>query len=430
MSVIIWMSLAVTLGKLPGILIRYRPFESLVSKKQRKQLVQWYGCFLILNFLFYVVAAEHDMISILFYKWVQMIDGAVLAIINIAVIRGWVKEHLFTAGLSAVWTLLAFTITMYIQHLLIHVDVMIQIGINSLCLTGVMLALYPLIRSQMVRTVTPFLRLEQEHHWNNIWFIPYAMYLACYFAIPEAEYPTDIRMVLSRLFMSVAVLFVCRSVADNYASIREKQMISEQLGRQKKYYEVLSTKVLEARQVRHDFKHHIAAIKGYLDGEQPEQIRVYCDELLFSQYGNVPIPCSGNAAVDGILYHYMKIAKEKNIQFEIKGTFEQIGIKDMDLCVLLGNALDNAVSACEKIEQKRFITLSVKLEGMVAAIMISNSFDSVVEREKDKILSRKRKRGEGLGLKSIGDICDKYGGSMQIKCQDYVFTSLCLMNVI
>lgn len=425
----ILMCAAVTLLELPGIGIRFQPFGGIVDAKQRRALLCGYSLFLLFNFIAYFWVGQSGQLSILLYKWGQMVGGAALTLVNLAVIRGRVKEQLFTAGLSAVWTLLLFTITMYAQHMIVDLNVPAQITLNSLVLTVALCGCYPLIRRQLAQTVTPFLFVDSQRYWDNLWFVPYAMYLACYLAVPEVAYPTEIRLVLSRLFMCLAIFFVCRSVADDYATLREKQEISEQLGRQKEYYAALADKMYETRRTRHDFKHHLAAILGFLDEDKPGDAHAYCAELLQRQTDARTVPYSGNAAVDGVLYHYATLAEQQGIDFAVKGSFKSTKVEDLDLCVLLGNALDNAVAACGHVRENPFIKLSVQVDGNVMAITVANSFDGIVQKENGVFLSRKRANAPGIGLRSIRSVCQKYGGNLQIRHDGSVFYSMVLLDL-
>ena len=112
----------------------------------------------------------------------------------------------------------------------------------------------------------------------------------------------------------------------------------------------------------------------------------------------------------------------------MSGMFGKNGIADMDLCVLLGNALENAIAACCQIEKERFIDLNVRMDGSVLAIMIQNSFDGVVLEDDGKIFSRKRGNRMGVGLKSIKDICKKYHGIFEVKYEGTEFSCLMLLN--
>lgn len=204
--------------------------------------------------------------------------------------------------------------------------------------------------------------------------------------------------------------------------------MTNQLNMQKRYYAALSENVEKARKSRHDLKHHITTITRFAELGDKEELLNYCNKLVQMQYSEVDIPYSGNAAADGVLYHYAVIAKKNNIDIKISGIFQSGEIADVDLCVLLGNALDNAVTGCLTVDNKRFINISTKNDGNVLAVMISNSFDGIVKIQNEKILSRKRDNRVGIGIISIRSVCEKYDGNLSIDYTDNTFTCMMLLN--
>ena len=106
-------------------------------------------------------------------------------------------------------------------------------------------------------------------------------------------------------------------------------------------------------------------------------------------------------------------AAEKNIKFTYE--IEWVGnlaIQDIDMCALLANLLDNAIEACEKIEdESRWIHLKIRRKSEMLLILLENS---IVESKKDKesffVTTKKNKIYHGLGLKSIENVVQKYEG--------------------
>lgn len=123
----------------------------------------------------------------------------------------------------------------------------------------------------------------------------------------------------------------------------------------------------------------------------------------------------------------VRIAEQKQIQFDYYGTIRSRSIADIDLCVLLGNALDNAVAGCMTIDSGRSIRLISQSEKSLLSIVVSNSFDGRVQQAEDKILSRKRENRAGVGLVSMKSICERYGGSMQTQWDENKFTVMFLL---
>ena len=105
-------------------------------------------------------------------------------------------------------------------------------------------------------------------------------------------------------------------------------------------------------------------------------------------------------------------------------------IDDMDLCVLLGNALENAYEACQRMNgDKKWIKVKLEESSALLSIAITNSFDGKVSKRKDKFLSSKRRSEPGFGLQSIREICEKYNGTLHITYDEDEFDIMMLLNV-
>ena len=85
----------------------------------------------------------------------------------------------------------------------------------------------------------------------------------------------------------------------------EKIQLNQQLEMQKKYYASLREAMEAEHEVRHNFKHQLAALKGFLETGNTEELRQYCDTLENRLLNITEIPYTGNAAADGVLYHYL-----------------------------------------------------------------------------------------------------------------------------
>lgn len=425
---VLFSALLCTVTHIPLLVMRYVPFAEIVTKKQKKQLIIAYSISLFLLFSLNFPLAKLGVLNFAFYKQSLILFSVLMTIVNIVVIKKRLREHLFTCGLTSVFFLACFTVVCYIESFANFYDENLTLVVNALLLIAVPIISYPIIKKQLVKSVTPFLNIETGHYWSNVWIIPCAIFTTCYLTIPYDAYPETITQVLSRIFMMVATFFTCRTIADDYERIVEQQAMSDQLNMQKKYYAALSENVEKARKSKHDLKHHIAAITRFAELDDKQELLNYCNNLVQMQYSEVNIPYSGNAAADGILYHYASIAKKNKIDFCISGVFKSGKIADVDLCVLLGNALDNAVTGCLTVENKRFINISTQNDGNVLAVMINNSFDGIVADNTGKILSRKRHNREGVGITSIRSVCEKYGGSLNIDYTDHTFTCMMLLN--
>lgn len=421
---------ACTLSQIFPIIMRYTPFADIITKKQKKLLFTIYSISLLLNFAVHLMISHMGALTFNVYKQGLVIFSVFMTTVNILVIKNRLREHLFTCGLTAVFILACFTIVSYLEALIFSKkSIETHIIINMVMLIVMFSASFPIIRHQIDRSVKPFLSIKPSSYWKDIWIVPCAMYITCYLPFFSNTYAYSLPLVLSRVFMAVSTFFMCRSIASDYERIKEQQELSNQLDMQKKYYEALSENVEKTRKSRHDLKHHLTAIIGFADADDKAGLINYCNNLTQMQYGEVDVPYTGNAAIDGILYHYAVRAKKHNIDFKIQGLFKTEGIDDVDICAMLGNSLDNALTACLTIKENRFINITTKTDGNVLAIMVSNSFDGIVKNKHENIMSRKAKNREGIGLTSIRSVCEKYNGTLDIDYNHTTFTCMMLLNL-
>ena len=201
-----------------------------------------------------------------------------------------------------------------------------------------------------------------------------------------------------------------------YSAVLNEKELNRQIDQQKGYYHALTEQVLSEREARHYFRHQVAAIKGFLDKNDMEGLRGYCDDLELEEMGKVTIPYTGNAAADGVLYHYGCIARAKNIEFSVCCYLKDIAIPDTDFCTILGNALDNAVTAAGQYDGKRFIEVATEKKHDMLLITVDNSFDGILFQENGKIYSKKRQnKQEGIGILSMKKLCEKHGGASRFE---------------
>ena len=93
-------------------------------------------------------------------------------------------------------------------------------------------------------------------------------------------------------------------------------------------------------------------------------------------------------------------------------------IDDMDICIIFGNALDNAIEACKKIENKseRYIHIKNVVLPEYMLLNISNSFSGEFKTENALFVTTKKdSENHGFGLKNIRSSVEKYGGTMTAK---------------
>ena len=175
---------------------------------------------------------------------------------------------------------------------------------------------------------------------------------------------------------------------------------------------------------RHDYRNHIQNMKNRLDGDQGE-LEQYLDELA-DDLTHTSIQ-TGNVMADAVLNSKLSVAEQKSIQLNVKAHIPKgIEMTDVEMCSVLGNLLDNAIEACEKLPcDKRFLRVYIdKFKGQFY-LSVQNSSPSI---QRDKGIFRTTKAGtHGFGLFRIDRIAKKYGGYVNRQYEEGVFATELLL---
>ena len=410
-----------TAAHVPSLILRYLPFSYIIERKRRNLLFLIYGIALSANVLLCGWLLEHQQLTITFYKMNLLLFCMVMAAVNIVVIPGYLQEHLFTFGLVAILVLMMTSGSAFIVDTVGYDTVEHGLLFSNGCFIGLFAVLYIFLRRLMTQTVTPFLNLEGKDYWNTIWFIPIAMFLASLLAVPVSAYITSMQQLVSKLMIGIATIFICRSMAQDYERMAENKFLNSQMEEQRQYYRAISDRMKAEQEARHNYKHHMAAMKNFLDTDNTEALREYINHFVEEHPTDKLIPHSGNAAVDGILMHYARMADAEGIKMEVQCHMPEKGIQDTDLCNLLGNALDNAVTAAKQKGEHPWIKVVSEVDGDMLLITVTNSFDGLVETKSSQIFSRKRVMQEGIGIHTMKKLCEKYQGICSFSWEGYEF---------
>lgn len=176
---------------------------------------------------------------------------------------------------------------------------------------------------------------------------------------------------------------------------------------------------------RHDYHNHIQSIKALLSMGKNEQLSEYLDNLE-SDLDSIDIAIrTGNVGLDAILSSKVSIARKKKIDVNCTAKVpDQLKITDVHLCAIVGNLMDNAIEACEKIEnsEKRFIRVYIGLFKSQLYISVSNSTNQKKRKKLSELITSKQ--GEhGFGLHRIDKIAERYDGYVNRKNEPGIFAT-------
>jgi len=177
---------------------------------------------------------------------------------------------------------------------------------------------------------------------------------------------------------------------------------------------------------RHDYHNHIQTVKAHLQLGQYAEIGAYLDKLDTDLTSVDTVLKTGNVMVDAILNSKISVAATKRINIDATAFVpKNLAVSEIDLCVVIGNLLDNATEACVRLpdETGRFIRIYIDVLKDQLYISISNAAGGNVRKVGGAFLSTKEKEGHGFGLLRVDKIVEKYGGFVNRQSEEGVFAT-------
>lgn len=186
----------------------------------------------------------------------------------------------------------------------------------------------------------------------------------------------------------------------------------------------------EMRGYKHDFHHHLQTLKGQLEAGEVDRALAYIEQL-DNQLMNVDtLLKTGNVSLDAILSAKIAQAKAENIAVTVKANVpDALTISDLELSIIIGNLLDNAIEACRTVTGERFIRIFISMKGTMLYFSMLNAAGA--KKKKTGSLFATHKDGvHGFGLRRAEAILEEHGGWVKYNSEDGAFTSEFLVPAV
>lgn len=177
----------------------------------------------------------------------------------------------------------------------------------------------------------------------------------------------------------------------------------------------------------HDMKHHLLILREYGQEKQWDSLMSYLNELSDDILVQKKTVWTQVGILDTLLEQKKTKAESKGIEVRVQADrIVGLPFSDMEICTLFSNLLDNAIEACEKIEDdRRWVAIQITRKSGMLYLTISNSIkDRPAEQEGKLITNKQNHQLHGYGIKSVQKIVRKYEGdfSYQIRESEFIVT--------
>lgn len=181
---------------------------------------------------------------------------------------------------------------------------------------------------------------------------------------------------------------------------------------------------------RHDYNNHMQVLKAYLAEKKYAEAEAYVDSLSHDLAAVDMTLKTGNIMVDAILNSKISLMQSRKIRVDATAFVPaKLSISEIDLCILIGNLLDNAMEACMALpEEERFVIVYIKNRGSGLYLSFTNSAGKKMPKQGTLFASSKGEN-HGFGLIRVDDIVKKYGGILTRASEDGGFTTELLLPI-
>lgn len=210
-----------------------------------------------------------------------------------------------------------------------------------------------------------------------------------------------------------AVVFSMKKIVGAISAEERLGLLEQQAKVQENYIREAGARYEMTRSFRHDIKNHLIVLERLLQADETKKACRYLENLGQASDALTYPVSTGNTAVDVLLGSKFSIAAQEGIKVECEMKIPPSGkIGDLDWCILLSNAIDNAIRANSLVEQAdRYIRVSGRQKGNFYLLDIVNPCGK----------ERKGIPKDGTGVSNMRAVAEKYGGTVEINVADGVF---------
>lgn len=234
----------------------------------------------------------------------------------------------------------------------------------------------------------------------------------------------------------IVEIFIGIRIYKSFLKINEEKEKSRylecQLNYQMKHYLSIEENNLILKRYRHDMTNHWILVNRLIKNNKLNIAEEYSSKMADKLIGEDDVILdTGNPVLDAILTEKIQKAKSLNIDF-LKEIIisKDIKIEPIDFCIIFGNILDNAIEACVKLDNKRYIEMKLNSKGNMLICKVKNSIYSNEPIKKDYKTTKKDKNMHGFGIMNIKKSIEKYNGYIDIShSYDYFEISFILYDV-
>ncbi|MEK5028372.1 MULTISPECIES: ATP-binding protein [Paenibacillus] len=230
------------------------------------------------------------------------------------------------------------------------------------------------------------------------------------------------------LFINVMIIYIFDTIIDKFQFKHENAQLQHQMDYQDANYEKTVHSFKSIKRIIHDTNQQFLYIEECIKRNEPAAALEHIRTTLNKVEGAYQRVNTGHLVIDALVTNTLNIGQANGIRIDTKLNLysPEILIDRYDLCVVLGNMLDNAIEASKhvKIAEDRYVVIKIFSHESALFIHILNQMDNEVVPLRSQ---KPNPENHGIGLTNIARLCDKYGGHMTIETKQKTFHNMVML---
>lgn len=264
-------------------------------------------------------------------------------------------------------------------------------------------------------------------------FFTYHLFMLCYKSGTLRDKIVSLVAFASILAVNIIMFIIYIKLSESLELKRKNSIFQLEIALYDEHIKERENAMIEFKKSRHDLKNRLIFLLELLKDKKMDEAQSYVEDLIdLKSLDKLAIANSGNLLIDALINYKYETAMQYAIDFQVRLDIpDDFPLANSDLCVILGNALDNAIEANISPDiLKPYINLKMKYDQGNLVIIIENSFDGIVKRDvKGNIISKKQNRiDHGIGVISIQNAVIKYNGYMHTEITDKIYKVIIVMH--
>lgn len=176
----------------------------------------------------------------------------------------------------------------------------------------------------------------------------------------------------------------------------------------------------ELRAARHDYLNHLQVVYGLMELEEYEDLKKYLEPVYKGIMKNGKALKTSKPALNALLKAKMEEAEGRQIDtfVEVKSDLEKLSIEDWQLCKVLSNLIDNAMTALTERTSEKKLEIDINEDREYYLFQISNNGPMIPGEVREHLFKRgfstKKESGHGMGLAIVSDIVKENDGNVTV----------------